>query len=213
MNRDIGHGLHILYLDTFVVVVDKPSGLAAQGTQNPRDPHVAGLVQAALGSGSLHHRLDRPASGLMVLAVHSQANKGLAQAFREHLAERIYLAVVLGDPGPEGSWDAPLDGKEARTHFRRLGSAGGMSVLRVQLETGRTHQIRRHAAGAGVPLAGDRRHGGPAGALWSRLALHAGALRLPHPVLDQVVAVRAHVPPDLRALVAEAGGDPEVLLT
>ena len=197
--------LPVRYRDQFVVVVDKPCGLPSQvGRDGGRD-HVHGIVAGNEPYAGLHHRLDTPASGLLILAVDKAANAGLAKGFREGTIHRTYLAVVLGDPGPKGRWEEPLDGDEARTRWKRRSSAEGVSVLEVELDTGRTHQIRRHAADAGFPIIGDRRYGGAAGRAWPRLALHAARLALEHPVSGKPLAVDSPVPEDLQGLFAQAG--------
>lgn len=190
-----------VFRDRWIVVINKPSGLPAQPGRDRKLPSVQRLVEETAPYVGLHHRLDTPASGLMALALHKRANKGLAEAFREHLARRTYEVMLLGDPGEAGTWDAPLDGKRARTHWRRLSTDGMMSHLEVELQTGRTHQIRRHAADAGHPVIGDRRHGGAAGRLWPRLALHAARLELPHPVSGAPLRLEAPLPEDLRGLM------------
>jgi len=197
--------LGIVYEDAHVVVVDKPFGLPSQGTRDRTVAHVVSRLEADRSYVGLHHRLDTPTSGLMVLTVSRDANAGLAAAFREGRVRRGYRTVVLGDPGESGTWTASLDGKAAVTRWTRLATAAGMSVLDVALETGRTHQIRRHAAGAGHPVIGDRRHGGAVGRAWRRLALHARALAFPHPVSGDALAFECPVPAELHALVARAG--------
>ena len=94
-----------------------------------------------------------------------------------------------------------MDDKPALTHWRRLGRGDGLALLECTLATGRTHQIRRHAAGAGVPIVGDRRHGSAAGRLWPRLALHAVGLSLSHPKSGEALEVDSPVPADLKELV------------
>ena len=193
--------LPIRYQDEQLIIVDKPSGLAAQSTRDPDQPHVYGLLSSRFPYVGLHHRLDTPASGLMLLTLHRGANKAIARAFREHQIMRDYWVVVLGDPGPEGVWSGSLDGKRALSRFKRLQHGPDMSLLQVSLETGRTHQIRRHALAAGHPVIGDRRHGGAAGRLWPRLALHAAALSLTHPVTGERLNVASPWPDDLQSLI------------
>lgn len=197
--------LRIVFEDAYVVVVDKPFGLPSQGTRDRAVAHVVSRLEADRSYVGLHHRLDTPTSGLMVLTVSRDANAGLAAAFRERRVHRGYRTVVLGDPGAAGTWTEALDGKAAVTRWTRLATAAGMSVLDVALETGRTHQIRRHAAGAGHPVIGDRRYGGAVGRAWRRLALHARSLALPHPVSGDALSFECPVPDDLRALVSRAG--------
>lgn len=193
------------YRDAHVVVIDKPCGLPAQAGRGGGANHVYGVLCHQHRYVGLHHRLDTPASGLMLLTLDRGANSAVADAFRDGTIGRRYLVVVLGDPGPEGRWDHPIDGQPAGTRYRRLATAGGMAVLDVRLETGRTHQIRRHAVESGHPVLGDRRHGGAAGRLWPRLALHAWGLRFPHPHTGETVRVDAPIPNDIAELVEKAG--------
>jgi 23S rRNA pseudouridine1911/1915/1917 synthase len=197
--------MRVVYEDRSIIVVDKPFGLPSQSPRSGEGDHVFGLLQARYPYVGLHHRLDTPASGLMVLALHTGANASLAEGFREGTISRTYRICVVGDPGEAGTWDEPLDGKPARTHWRQTTSGGGMAVLEVTLDTGRTHQIRRHAVGAGHPVVGDRRHGGAAGRAWPRLALHAFRLALHHPRSGEPVTFECPVPADLTALFARAG--------
>jgi 23S rRNA pseudouridine1911/1915/1917 synthase len=194
-----------VWRDAGALVIDKPCGLPTQPTREGHALHVHGILAARERYVGLHHRLDTPASGLLLVTVERGANAAIAAAFQQGRVERVYAVVVVGDPGPEGVWDAPIDGQPARTRFTREGSAGGLSVLRVTLETGRTHQIRLHAAGAGFPVVGDRRHGGAAGRLWPRLALHAFELAFPHPRTGARVEVSAPIPEDLAPLIERAG--------
>ena len=193
--------IEIRYQDAHIVVVEKPYGLPSQGTQRPEQDHLFAQVKTRFPEASLHHRLDTPASGLVLFTVHPVANKGIAKAFRLRRVTRRYLAVVAGVPSTTGTWADPIDGQTAITHFQCLGSDGGMALLDVRIETGRTHQIRRHAAMAGHPILGDRRHGGIAGGLWPRLALHAVSLQLNHPITGTNLRVSSPVPTDLADLM------------
>lgn len=201
----------LVHDDGVLLVVDKPCGLPSQAEASGDAPHLYGLLCARFGYVGLHHRLDTPASGLLAFTRHRRANAPLAAAFRSGAVHRSYLAVVVGDPGPAGRWDAPLDGQPASTRFQRWAARDGLSALAIALDTGRTHQIRRHAAVAGFPLAGDRRHGGAAGRLWPRLALHAARLALPHPRTGAPMVFTAPLPADLAGLFGPFGPPPEVL--
>jgi 23S rRNA-/tRNA-specific pseudouridylate synthase len=194
---------HTVHKDRWLIVVDKPYGLPTQAPKGGGENLYDQLRKVHPYVG-LHHRLDTPASGLVLFTLDKAANSAIAEGFRTHTIARQYQVVVVGDPGPSGTWDGPIDGKSARTHFTRIGTGGGLAVLSVQLETGRTHQIRRHATMNGHPIAGDRRHGGAAGRLWSRLALHACALELAHPVKGPALSLSAPVPVDLAELWAQA---------
>lgn len=156
----------------------------------------------------LHHRLDTPASGLMVVAVHRDANSGLSHQFQHRQVHRTYRAVLSG-PGHDGLWDRPVGGRPARTHVEVVARGAGLSACVLRPETGRKHQLRVHAALAGAPICGDRRHGGEAGYRWPRLALHAAALTLEHPITGEPLMLESPLPQDLAPLWEEciaAGG-------
>ena len=193
------------YRDRWLLVVDKPAGLPSQPTRDGGRLHLLGILSGRERYVGLHHRLDTPASGLLLVTLDPAANPAISAAFQGHAVRRLYLAAVLGDPGEAGLWDAPLDGEPARTRWRRLGQGEGASVLLLSLETGRTHQIRRHAADAGYPLLGDRRHGGAAGRAADRLALHAAALALEHPMHGGPLRILAEIPEDLQPILDAAG--------
>jgi len=190
----------VCYQDEAVLVVNKPSGLASQPMRDGRRSHLHGMVQADHGYAGLHHRLDTPASGLMLFTMHKRFNAAIAEGFRTHTIQRTYQAVLVGDPGEAGQWDHEIDGKPARTHYRTLIHLDGMTLIEATLETGRTHQIRVHASQAGHPIAGDRRHGGTAGRLWPRLALHAVGIEFDHPGTGERLTVKAPLPADLLEL-------------
>ncbi len=192
-----------VHRDRWLLAVDKPSGLPVQPDRRGQD-NLYDLLVAREHYVALHHRLDTPASGLVLFSLSRHANVGMARLFSERRARRGYRVVVLGDPGEAGVWEEPIDGQEARTHFERLSGGRRTSVLRCWLETGRTHQIRRHAADAGHPVLGDRRHGGAAGRAWKRLALHAESLGFRHPVTGEEVELVSELPDDLAPLVARA---------
>ncbi|NBB93596.1 MAG: RluA family pseudouridine synthase [Gammaproteobacteria bacterium] len=181
-----------------LAVIDKPSGVAVQGGSGLN----WGLmhVLARMGEGYRPvHRLDRPTSGLLVVARHHRAARELQRAFAGRRVEKRYLALLEGELAePTVTVDAPLkkvrdasgqrrtvvaeDGQAALTRFRLLETVGGYSYVEATIETGRMHQIRAHAAGIGHPLAGDERYNqAPAPAGLNRLFLHAHYLRLDWP--------------------------------
>jgi 23S rRNA-/tRNA-specific pseudouridylate synthase len=202
--------LPLVYQDRWIVVIDKPSGVPSQLRADERGPSVEELLRDQLGGYvALHHRLDQPASGLLVLATHPDANTGLAATFREHTARRTYLAVLAGSPHPlTATYTEPIDGQAARTALRVLGHASGLLAAQLRPHTGRTHQLRRHTASHGRPMLGDRRYGGDAGRWHDRLALHAARMELLHPVTGAPLDLHAPLPPDLERLWQLAGGPP-----
>jgi 23S rRNA pseudouridine1911/1915/1917 synthase len=226
-------GVLVLLEDNHLLALSKPPGLLAQGGPAGATSLVD-LVgeyrrraerKPAAGFVGLVHRLDRNASGAMVVAKTSKAAARLAALFRERspALAKEYLAWVVGIPDPprqalahrlarEGRVtraarpDEP-DAREARLSFALEGRGPRAARLRVRLETGLPHQIRCQLALVGHPLHGDPRYGGPRA---SRLALHAARLAFPHPVGGDAVEVVAPVPPDLRRLDADLRVEPPV---
>lgn len=225
----------LLLVDADVVVVDKPPGIPAQATAVDAFAGLDAAVSALLRSQGerndfvgVVHRLDLETSGVTVFGRTTAAVRHLAGELREGRFAKRYLAIVTGHPDWETHVvDAPLGpsptragsravrtgGDPSRTRFRcleRLGSTvSPFALLEAFPETGRTHQIRVHAAHDGFPLAGDRRYDGPAflttpqgeRVTFPRVALHATSLRFPHPDGRERV-VEAPLPADLSAVAA-----------
>ncbi len=226
--------LDLLYEDEHLLVVNKPAGLVVHpaagnwsGTlQNAllhHDPELAGLPRAGIV-----HRLDKDTTGLMVVARSLRAHRFLVEALQARRIKREYLAVVNGLPAVGGTVDAPIGrhpvnrlrmavvagGKPARTHYRVRERFRAHSLLELQLESGRTHQIRVHMAYIHHPLVGDPLYGGrprlPAGAGdslrsllqgFARQALHARRLTLEHPLSGKEMSWESPVPEDLETLL------------
>lgn len=144
---------------------NKPAGVLAQGTRFADHCGLPRLAQRQLGmTAEPHpvHRLDREASGLMLLAHDGRAAAKLGELFRLGAVDKEYAVIVAGIPDwTELSVDAPLDGKPSRSHFRvrETDAATQTALLSARIDTGRKHQIRRHLAGIGFPVLGDPRHG------------------------------------------------------
>lgn len=216
--------LRIVYQDGDVIVVDKPPGL----TVHPAAGHPRGtLVNALLTicpelaniKGTLRpgivHRLDKDTSGLLLVSKSDFAHQGLSAQLKARQIKRTYLALVHGEVRPErGLIDAPLGrdprdrkriavitgGREARTHYRVRERFPGYTLLDVDLETGRTHQIRVHLAYAGYPVAGDPVYGTRHTRADNPLnlpgqALHARRIAFTHPRTAQLLAFEAPPPP------------------
>jgi 23S rRNA pseudouridine1911/1915/1917 synthase len=222
-------GLTVVYEDDDIMVVDKPVGVAAHPAPGWTGPTVIGGLLAAghaiATSGAAErqgvvHRLDANTTGLMVLAKSETAYSTLKRAFREREVEKRYHALVQGHPDPlRGTVDAPIgrhpsgdgrfavvaDGRPSVTHYDTIEAFRGASLIDVDLETGRTHQIRVHMAAIRHPCVGDLLYGAdPTLAqrlgLW-RQWLHAGRLAFRHPADGRWVEFRSEYPPDLaRAL-------------
>jgi 23S rRNA pseudouridine1911/1915/1917 synthase len=210
--------LKIAWEDEHLLVVDKPAGVVV----HPAPGHAGGtLVHGLLEHGAaggdaerpgIVHRLDRDTSGLLVVARSAEAHKRLQRLVRRHELERTYLALVRGRPR---SWRGTIEAaigrdrsdptrqsldtdtpRAAITHFEVERLVGDHALLRVTLETGRTHQIRVHLAAVDLPVVGDRVYGVPAPGL-RRQFLHATRLAFPHPFTDERVDVESPLPDDL----------------
>lgn len=223
-------GLHIVHEDADLVVVDKPVGVAAHPSPGWEGPTVTGgLVAAGVRvstSGAAErqgvvHRLDVGTSGLMAVAKSEAAYSHLKEQFRRRTVDKTYLALVQGHPDPtSGTVDAPIarhptqshrwavvaGGRPSVTHYETLEAHRAATLLRVALETGRTHQIRVHMAALRHPCVGDLTYGADP-VLADRLGLrrqwlHAAELGLDHPRTGERLIVSAPLPADLQQALA-----------
>ena len=225
--------LAIVHEDASLLVIDKPAGLVVHpGPGNWTGTLLNGLLHhwpalTGVPRAGIVHRLDKETTGLMVVAKTLAAQTDLVRQLQARTVQREYLALAWGTTQPSGKIDAPIgrhprdrlkmavvaedgNGKPAVTRYTRL--ATGMinrtpvSLVRCQLETGRTHQIRVHMQSAGFPLVGDvvygKRHLASA---FPRQALHACRLGLQHPRSGKPHAWSAALPDDMKALLAAAG--------
>jgi 23S rRNA pseudouridine1911/1915/1917 synthase len=200
----------IVFEDRDILVIDKPAGLLTSTVPREKRPTALALVRQYAEDSriGLVHRLDREASGLLVFAKNALAFASLKKQFADHTAGRIYLAIVSPPPKKtEGRIESRLieladgtvhsttrrgAGQEAVTYFREISRKANRSVLRVELETGRKHQIRTHLSEMGSPILGDTTYGGlphPRG-----LMLAAVELQLDHPRSGKRVTFRIDPP-------------------
>jgi 23S rRNA pseudouridine1911/1915/1917 synthase len=221
----------IVWQDEYLLVVDKPAGLVVHPARGHQEGTLSQLLAGTAAGGEperagIVHRLDRDTSGLLVVASTEEAHRLLQAALRERLIEREYLALVEGrPPARTGTIEAPIGrhprirtrmavggsgAREARTHFTLERSLGRVSLLRLRLDTGRTHQIRVHLQAIDHPVCGDPEYGTPGLLGLKRQFLHATRLAFPHPITGAPVEVESPLPADLRdALLraeAAAGG-------
>ncbi len=232
--------LQIVFRDKALFVIDKPPGLvvhpgagnASHTLQNALlslDPQLAVVPRAGIV-----HRLDKDTSGLLVVARTPEAHTALVAALARREIGRHYLAVCTGVMTGGGTVDEPIgrhrsqrtrmavraDGRPAVTHYRVVRRFRGHTLVRVELETGRTHQIRVHFAHIGFPVVGDPFYGGrrrlPAGSSpglvaelngFKRQALHAAHLKLSHPTTGREVEWEAPLPGDMTRLLAALEAD------
>jgi 23S rRNA pseudouridine1911/1915/1917 synthase len=232
--------LSVVYQDRSLIVLDKPAGLVVHpGAGNPRhtlqnallalDPKLALVPRAGL-----IHRLDKDTSGLLIVARTLEAHTALVAALAAREITREYLAICTGVMTGGGTIDEPIgrhrrertrmavrtDGRPAVTHYRLVRRFRAHTLVRVTLETGRTHQIRVHLAHAGFPVVGDPLYGGrrrlPAGCTmqlrealrtFPRQALHAARLALTHPSSGKAMHWEAPLPADMQALLKALEAD------
>ena len=194
----------VLYRDDAVLVADKPPGVVSNGADSAE-----AMLRQSLGLPGLAavHRLDRDTTGCLLLACDGAVRERLVEAFRGGAVAKVYRAIVVGVPTPpEGAFARPLDGKRARTEYQVMSAGALAAQVRIRIATGRTHQIRRHFADAGHPVAGDPVYAtgalhAPALKAIPRQMLHAESLRFPHPGHGGTVEARAPLPADFtRAL-------------
>ena len=224
----------VIYEDQHLLVVDKPAGLVVHpGAGNPDGTLVNALLHhdpplTRVPRAGVVHRLDKNTSGLLVVARTLLAHKHLVSALKNRHVEREYLAIVAGVLSAGGRVDAPVGrhrvqrtrmavnnaGRPAATRYRVESRLRAHTLLRLSLESGRTHQIRVHMAHIDHPVVGDPVYGGrlrlPAQAspalteqlrAFKRQALHATRLQLHHPVTNQEMHWQSPLPPDLQALL------------
>ncbi len=232
--------LAIVHQDEHVLVLDKPAGLVVHpGAGNPDSTlqnallaHDPGL--AVLPRAGIVHRLDKDTTGLLVVARTLPAHTALVRMLEERTVHREYAAICRGVMTGGGTVDAPIDrhptdrvrmairegGRESVTHYRVVRRFRAHTHVRVQLETGRTHQIRVHLAHIGYPIVGDRVYGGrlalPKGIgedlrqalrAFPRQALHAARLQLAHPITGKPLEVVAPLPADMVRLLDQLSSD------
>lgn len=216
----------VVYEDEHLLIVDKPAGVVV----HPARGHRAGTLAQALagrvaggdpGREGIVHRLDRDTSGLLVVARSEPVHAALKAALRAREITREYLALVEGRPAARaGTIEAPLgrdrrvrtristdtdEPRAAITHFETEATFPHHTLLRVRLETGRTHQIRAHLKAIGHPVAGDPEYGHRGELGLPRQFLHAERLAFTHPVTGAAIEERSPLPPDLETALVSAG--------
>lgn len=228
--------LQVLFEDEWMMAIDKPSGMAVHTGSGITGGTVVDYVRAYLGpravrndfAASPAHRLDRDTSGVLLVAKRRPAMVHFTDVFTHSKAKKRYLALVKGRmPKDKGTIDLPLSEhqqtarskelrgvnmQEAITHWQVVKQTAQCALLSCTIETGRTHQIRRHLAAIGHPVAGDRRYGDfafnrEAKARWGlkRLFLHAERIQFPHPEHGGRITVEARLPPELEDVLRRAG--------
>lgn len=213
--------LSIIYEDRDIMAVHKPPGMLVHPlTAEPTGTLANGVLYYWLQQGAPArfrpvHRIDRDTSGLVLVARNSYVHQQLQSQINQGLMCRRYLAMVTGNLAKQkGTITAPIDreagslikrvvtpaGKPAITHYRVLRQLSWGSLIRVELVTGRTHQVRVHMSHIGHPLLGDDLYGGDL-SLIKRQALHCAYLAFSHPVTGQLIKLACPLPGDMKALL------------
>ncbi len=218
------HRLKVIYEDNHLMVVDKPAMLPTMGVDSTRSSLLS-IAKEYIGkkynkSGNVYlgivSRLDAPVTGVVLMARTSKAARRLSEAFRERNVEKLYWAVVDGVPDEaEGTLEHYVrkDERHRRVHVTHAGSDGAQlarlrykllgksnndkSLLEIQLETGRKHQIRVQLSKVGLPILGDLKYGS-ADKFPEGIALHAISTRVKHPVRDETMTFDAKLPASWR---------------
>ena len=220
----------IAFQDEHLLVVDKAAGVVVHPARGHREDTLSQLLAPLLDEDEggdperrgIVHRLDRDTSGLLVVARSDAVLRRLQTALARRLIQREYLALVEGRPAARtGTIEATIGrdprvrtrmavggagAREARTHFTLERALPDSSLLRVRLETGRTHQIRVHMQAIGHPVLGDREYGSAGRYGLERQFLHAARLAFEHPVTGAAVDVSSPLPVDLQSALAAAEG-------
>ena len=217
------------YEDEHLILVDKPAGVVVHPARGHRSGTLAQALAGRAAGGDepwragIVHRLDRDTSGLLVVAKRDDVHRALKELLATRRLQRDYLTLVSGRPEARtGTIEAPIgrdrryrtlmsidsdDPRDARTNFEIVELLPSSTLLRVSLDTGRTHQIRVHMRSIGHPVCGDRQYGISDIYGLGRQFLHATRLAFPHPVTGEPVDVTSQLPPDLaRALKLAALG-------
>lgn len=229
--------LDVVYEDEDIIVVNKPSGMVVHpAAGNPCGTLVNALLFHCKGSLSgiggvvrpgIVHRIDKDTSGLLVVAKNDETHNSLAAQLKTHAVSRVYYAIVIGSFSEDsGTVDAPIGrhpndrkkmavlkegqgtARNAVTHYSTLARYKGFSLVKCELETGRTHQIRVHMAYKGHPLLGDAVYGGGKTAfeaanqnLVSGQCLHAKELRLTHPKTGKLMHFECELPDEMKKII------------
>lgn len=212
--------VNIVYEDSDLMLIDKPAPLACQCS--PKNPGHSLENRLAWRFRSVDNfvfrplnRLDKGTSGLLAAAKHAHAAQLLQKQLHTTAFVREYLAIVEGHLEGSGTIDAPISkvddasirryidpkgGKPAITHYTSVGFNANCTLVRLRLETGRTHQIRLHLSHLGHPIVGDFLYGTETDALPGRFALHSAYIALNHPITDARIEYQSPLPPELQRL-------------
>ena len=212
VHRQVCSGVGLLYEDQDILVVNKAEGLLSVPLDEGNNESLLEILREHYKTPQIYalHRIDRGTSGVMVFAKGKRCTEKLEEIFREHKLEREYLAVVVGSvEADNGTWESrlverkkhfvgstqdPEEGRLSITHYTVVRRSRNFSYLKLNLETGRKHQIRVQSQEAGHPVVGDKRYGSEACDPISRMALHASSISFVHPLTGKKMSFSAPMP-------------------
>ncbi len=208
-------GLSIVYEDWDILVVDKSCGLLSVGSETVRENTAHYLLNDYVRKGNsksrnrvfIVHRLDRDTSGILVFAKSEEAKADMIPLFKGRDIMKIYRAITIGSfPKTWNEIRTDIEGFMSTTRVKTLDSNKYTSYLELRIETGRTHQIRRHLADKRYPVLGDKKYAGTGNELslaQSRQMLHAYRLIFPHPKTQKIIRVLAPLPSDFKKCLSQ----------
>lgn len=216
----LDEGITILYEDSDIVVIDKPSGILSVAAAYEKELTVHGILKEKYYPKMVYvvHRLDQETSGVMMFALNEKARDELKNMFEKHDLVRRYTVIVQGLLMPlKSTWksylwedtkyyvhtsDDSTKGQEAITHYQVKGKSKSFTLLEVTLETGRKNQIRVHCQAAGFPVSGDKKYGGKTSPI-RRLCLHAHILEFNHPTTHKMMRFASQIPDEFYRVVPQ----------
>lgn len=211
--------VNVAYEDDDIIIIDKPAPLACQASARNAAPALENYLAAKYGPGFVFrplNRLDKGTSGLLCAAKHAHACQLLQKTLHTEEYVREYLAVVCGRMEGAGTIELPIakidaasvkrvidfeNGQRAVTHWRSEGAFGGYSLVRLRLETGRTHQIRVHLSALGHPIVGDFLYGDEIAQLPGRFALHSARIKLIQPLTGEPIDIESPLPEEIAGIL------------
>lgn len=211
--------VNIAYEDDDIMIIDKPAPLACQASPKDERPALENFLAAKFGPDFMFrplNRLDRGTSGLLCAAKHAHACQLLQKKLHTDAFLREYLAVAEGEMAGEGTFNFPIKKEDAAsvrrivdnenglvsvTYWKTESVSNGRTLVRLRLETGRTHQIRVHLSHFGHPISGDFLYGTELPELPGRFALHSTRIRLTHPITGKTIDITSPLPEELQKLL------------
>jgi len=205
--------MQIIHADNYILVLDKPAGIPVLPDGWEKDsPYLVKILEEEFGKIWIIHRLDKITSGVMVFAREAESHRALNMQFENHEVEKVYHALVEGNPNwEERTAKHPLrvnvghkhrtvvddrDGKPSETRFRLRELYQSSALIEAMPKTGRTHQVRVHSKAVGHPLVGDILYGAAESNIIARPALHAWSLTFTHPITNERLTFTAEYPQD-----------------